>query len=55
MCLSVKHSSALAKFRCGDVPLRLETNRSAKLPIKSRLCRFFKTTVEDEIHVLLFV
>ena len=45
--------SALAKFRCGVAPIRLETGRYENLPVEQRLCPFCETSVEDELHVVL--
>ena len=50
--LPIKHRSALAKFRCGVAPLRLETGRYENIQENLRLCPICKTTVENEIHVL---
>jgi len=47
------HRSALAKFRCGVAPLKLETGRYANLPISERVCFNCINQVEDESHVLL--
>lgn len=45
--------SALAKFRCGVAPIRLETGRYEHLPVEQRLCPFCEVPVEDEQHVVL--
>ena len=45
--------SALAKFRCGVAPLRIETGRYENLPLHDRKCPFCLDEVETEIHVLL--
>ena len=47
------HRSALAKFRCGVAPLRIETGRYVNLPVDERICPFCKNCVETEMHVLL--
>ena len=48
------HRSALAKFRSGTAPRRLETGRIEKLPLNERLCPFCEEQiVEDELHVVL--
>ena len=44
--------SALAKFRCGVAPIRLETGRYEGLPEDDRLCPFCNE-VESETHVIL--
>ncbi|MCG8033469.1 MAG: reverse transcriptase family protein, partial [Candidatus Thiodiazotropha taylori] len=49
--LPVHHRSALAKFRCGVAPIRIETGRYERLPIESRLCTSCNT-IESEIHVI---
>ena len=45
--------SALAKFRCGVAPLRIETGRYQSLNVEDRTCFNCLTEVEDEIHVLI--
>ena len=52
MTLTRKQRSALAKFRCGVAPLRLETGRYENLPVIDRTCRFCVNEVEDEEHVV---
>lgn len=48
------HRSALAKFRSGVAPLRLETGRYERLAINDRICIFCENqSVESEEHVLL--
>ena len=47
------HRSALAKFRCGVAPIRLETGRYEKLPVNERFCPFCLDCIEDECHVIL--
>ena len=51
--MSRSHRSALAKFRCGVAPIRLETGRYEQLPVGQRLCPFCQNCVEDEYHVIL--
>ena len=46
------HRSALAKFRCGVAPIRVETGRYERLPLNIRLCPFCNAEIEDELHVL---
>ena len=48
------HRSALAKFRAGVAPIRLETGRYEGLPENQRFCPFCKDTVENELHVVLY-
>lgn len=45
--------SALAKFRCGVAPIKLETGRYENIAIDCRICPICKITVECEKHVLL--
>ncbi len=46
--------SALAQFRCGVLPLKIETGRYTCLPVFDRLCEMCKNQdVEDEMHFLL--
>ena len=43
--------SALAKFRCGILPLSVETGRFNAIPLEFRLCVFCDdNVVEDEYH-----
>ena len=45
------HRSALAKFRCGILPLSVETGRFNAIPLEFRLCVFCDdNVVEDEYH-----
>ena len=46
------HRSALAKFCCGVVPIRVETGRYERLPLDERLRPFYNAEMEDELHVL---
>ena len=45
--------AALAKFRSGTAPIRLETGRYEHLPVAERLCPFGCGVTETEIHTLL--
>ena len=45
--------SALAKFRCGVAPLRLETGRFEGLPIEERLCPICNAEPETELHAVI--
>jgi hypothetical protein len=47
--------SALAKFRCGVAPIRIETGRygSRRIHVVERLCLYCTSQVEDENHVLM--
>ena len=54
--LSKTCRSALAKFRCGIAPIRIETGRYGmnRLPVNERLCEFCDANeVEDEFHVVM--
>ena len=50
--LSRSERSALAKFRCGVAPLRVETGRFEGIPEKDRLCPLCQSGIENELHVL---
>jgi hypothetical protein len=50
--LPLRHRSALAKFRCGTAPLRLETGRYENIPENLRICPLCKLDIENESHVL---
>lgn len=47
--------SALAKFRCGVAPIRIETGRyeHTRLPANLRICQICNNGIEDEKHVIL--
>lgn len=46
--------SLLCQFRCGILPLRIETGRYIGEPVESRTCRFCDSSaIEDEKHFLL--
>ena len=47
------HRSALAQFRCGTAPIRIETGRYEGLPEEERICKICNLKVESEMHVLL--
>ena len=49
--LPIRHRSALAKFRCWVVPIRIDTGRYERLPLESRLCSQCNS-VESECHVI---
>ena len=51
--LNRHHRSALAKFRLGVAPIRLETGRYEGLSVEERLCPLCNLETEDEEHVLL--
>ena len=44
----------MAKFRCGVVPIKLETGRYNGAPVNNRICEMCdEGVVEDEFHVIL--
>lgn len=49
--LLINHRSALAKFRCGVAPIRIETGRYERLALENRLCSLCNV-VESECHVI---
>lgn len=52
--LAPSHRSALAKFRCGTAPLKIETGRYERLALQDRVCFVCgQGHVESEAHVLL--
>ena len=53
MILPRSHRSAMAQFRCGTAPIRLETGRYEGLAVEARICPLCKNGVETELHVLL--
>ena len=48
-----KHRSALAQFRCGTAPIRIETGRYEGIPEGERLCFHCDDSIENEMHVFL--
>lgn len=54
LIMGKQERSAIASFRCGSAPIRLETGRYRGLPVNERVCQFCDhNEVEDECHVLL--
>lgn len=52
--INFKHRSALAKFRCGVAPIRIETGRYEQLDLAERLCPLCDLNeIESEEHVLI--
>ena len=49
--LPVHHRSALAKFRCGVAPIRIETGRYERLALEDRKC-INCDAIESEEHVI---
>ena len=44
----------IAKFRCSDHVLEIETGRHKKLKVDDRICKICKTSIETEEHFLRF-
>lgn len=45
----------MAQFRCGILPLKIETGRYYNIPADLRLCEICsENCIEDEIHFLFF-
>ena len=40
----------LAKFRCGVLPLHIESGRWNNTPLENRICCLCKEGIEDEVH-----
>ena len=51
--LSRKHRGALAKFRSGTAPIKVETDRYQSLDLGERVCFHCISCIEDEEHVLM--
>ena len=49
-----QHRSAIAQFRCGILPLKIETGRYMNIPVEFRLCNFCDNCTETEVHFLLY-
>ena len=55
LVLNRGHRAALAQFRCGILPLSIETGRFQNIPLEYRLCNFCdQNVIEDETHFLLY-
>lgn len=52
--LPLQHRSAFAKFRSGVAPIRIETGRYENINVNERLCPLCHTSIEDEMHVILY-
>lgn len=54
--LPISHRSALAKFRSGTAPIRIETGRYENIPLDNRSCfhclNMNISVIESEVHVL---
>lgn len=44
--------SILTQFRCGILPLTIETGRYHGEPVEERICTFCKNGMENEVHCL---
>ena len=53
LLLPVSNRSALAKFRCGVAPIRIETGRYEQLPEHERICPLCRGGIETELHVIM--
>ena len=55
LSLQRDHRRILSMFRCGNLPLHIETGRFArpKLPVEQRTCFHCEDTVEHELHFLI--
>ena len=51
--MPISHRTALAKFRCGVAPLKIETGRYSNQPMEERFCPFCLNVVENEVHAIL--
>ncbi len=48
-----KHRSYLAQYRCGILPLNIETGRWGSIPLEDRICKMCDSlVVEDEYHFI---
>ena len=52
--MAPRHMRALAQFRTGVAPIRIETGRyeRGRLPVERRVCFKCQNKVEDELHVI---
>ena len=51
--MSKQQRSLLARFRCGILQLRIETDRFTNIKLENRICQLCEeNTVEDELHFL---
>ena len=52
--ISKRRRSIFAQFRCGILPLKVETGRYNNIPIEHRLCELCESnSIENEMHFLL--
>ncbi len=48
-----KHRSYLVRYRCGILPLSIETGRWGSIPLQDRICKMCDSlVVEDEYHFI---
>ena len=52
--LSRQQRSLIARLRLGILPINVELGRYSGIPRENRHCLQCKTTVEDELHVMLY-
>ena len=53
LCNNKKLRSIVAQFRCGTLPIEIETGRYKNIPRDQRLCKLCNTNVvEDEFHLI---
>lgn len=54
MNISKSQRSIMAQFRCGILPIRIETGRYKGGPVDERICNFCELNeIEDDSHFLL--
>ena len=53
LSLQRDHRRILSMFRCGNLPLHIETVRFARLPVEQRTCFHCEDTVEHELYFLI--
>ena len=52
--LSRKHRAQVSRFKCGTLPLSIETGRYTDVDIEDRVCKVCNSNaIEDEEHFLL--
>ncbi len=50
-----KHRSYLAQYRCGILPLSIETGRWGSIPLEGRICKMFDSLVVEDEYILFFI
>ncbi len=51
--MNKKHRSYLAQYRCGILPLSIETGRWGRILLEDRICKMCESlVVEDEYHFI---